>query len=75
MGCYGDAAKGPFNTLSPLEIGCMHFLGAFENFYTQIISSRRGDRTDNMKCSFSPHFSEMQGGKVRFRSQWQCSTI
>lgn len=30
MGCYGDAAKGAFDTFFPLEIRQIHFLGAFE---------------------------------------------
>lgn len=65
MGCYGDAAKGAFDALFPLEIGHTHFLDAFENVCRQIISSRTGDRTHSMKCSFSPHFSKKLGEKER----------
>jgi len=61
MGCYGNTAKGAFGTLFPLEIGYTYFLGVFEDFCSQIISSRRGDRTGNTKRSFSLHFSVKLG--------------
>lgn len=61
MSCYDDAAKGAFDTLYSLGIWQNHFLGDSENFCSRLISSRRGDRTDNTKCSFSSHFSEELG--------------
>lgn len=30
MGCYGDAAKGAFDTFFTLEIRKIHFLGALK---------------------------------------------